>query len=143
VIFNILISRINTGIAFLFIFVLTLTETMDWNLLALPLLTFVLKLSCFIIGYFIIRMGYNLIVRGIQGEFKFSSEFKGLKGGLISSSPGLLFVLLGTCLIAFAMFVNKPFNYSNGSTRLRYEGSPLLKNDSIIIPTDTNTIINK
>jgi len=66
---------------------------MDSKLLTLPALIVLEKIVCFIIGYLIVRLGYKLLISGIKGEFKFTSEYKGIKGGLISSSPGLLFVL--------------------------------------------------
>jgi len=91
--------------------------TMDIEALVFPALIVLLKMTCFIIGYLIVRLGYNLLVSGIKGEFKFTSEYKGIKGGLISSSPGLLFVLLGTLLIAYTVFVDKPFKYDWGKQK--------------------------
>lgn len=78
-----------------------------------PMLILAEKLSCFFIGFFIIRMGYKLIASGIKGEFKFSANYKGVKGGLISSSPGLLFVLLGTTLIGYALFIEKSYTFNH------------------------------
>lgn len=66
-----------------------------------------LKLVCFFLGYLTIRLGYKLISDGIKGRFEFSAGYKDLKGGLISSSPGLLFVLLGCILIGYAMYLPK------------------------------------
>jgi hypothetical protein len=65
------------------------------------------KLICFFLGYKTIKLGYQLMKEGIKGEFNFSADYKGLKGGLISSSPGLLFLLLGILLIGYAMGVKK------------------------------------
>lgn len=62
-------------------------------------LSIVMKIVCFIIGYLIIRLGYNLISSGVKGEFKFSGKLGGLTTDLRSVSPGLLFVLLGVLLI--------------------------------------------
>ncbi|TWJ03528.1 hypothetical protein JN11_01074 [Mucilaginibacter frigoritolerans] len=88
---------------------------MDAKFITLPALIILEKIICFIIGYLIIRLGYNLIVSGIKGEFKFSSDYKGFRGALKSSSPGLLFVLLGAVLIAFTLFSKKTFEYSGGA----------------------------
>jgi hypothetical protein len=69
----------------------------------------VFKLTVLIAGVFITWMGYKLMVRGITGEFKFSANFRGLKSGLASASPGLLFLLLGVLLLIVAVFKDKPF----------------------------------
>ena len=70
-------------------------------------LIIVMKITCFILGYKIIRLGYNLITAGVKGEFKFSSDFVGFKADLTSLSPGLLFVLLGVLLMIVAIYINK------------------------------------
>lgn len=95
-----------------------------------PLMVILLKLVCFIIGYLIIRLGYKLINSGVKGEFKFTGETKGVKGGLVSSSPGLLFVLLGAILIGYAMYVNKPFSYERGGTGADTDQRKIIKIDS-------------
>ncbi|SEO59221.1 hypothetical protein SAMN05428947_10353 [Mucilaginibacter sp. OK283] len=95
-----------------------------------------MKVICFFLGYLIVKLGYNLINTGVKGEFNFTSEYKGIKAGLVSSSPGLLFVLLGTCLIAYAIFVEKPYHYDNGSTT----ATTISKPDSIYKPLLTDTI---
>ena len=66
-----------------------------------------LKIVCFVLGYLIIRLGYSLIKSGVTGEFKFATSWKGARADLASLSPGLLFVLLGVVLIAFAMYADK------------------------------------
>lgn len=67
----------------------------------------IIKLVCFYLGYSIVKLGYNLITQGVRGEFKFFAEYTKLKGGLISASPGLLFLLLGVILIGYAMNIKK------------------------------------
>lgn len=69
------------------------------------------KITALIVGYFIIKLGFGLIKSGIEGDFKFTTSFKGFKGGLVSSSPGLLFVLLGTALMIFSIYVEKETDY--------------------------------
>ena len=75
----------------------------------------VVKAICFILGYKTIKLGYQLMKDGIKGEFNFSADYKGLKGGLISSSPGLLFLLLGILLIGYAMGVKKTVSMESQS----------------------------
>lgn len=70
-------------------------------------LVVLMKIVCFILGYLTIRLGHDLIASGAKGEFKFSAKMSGATTNLASVSPGLLFVLLGTMLIGFAMFVEK------------------------------------
>ncbi|WP_121811802.1 hypothetical protein [Mucilaginibacter kameinonensis] len=79
------------------------------------ILVFTMKMACFLFGYLTIRLGYKLINSGVKGEFKFSAGYHGVKGGLVSSSPGLLFVLLGIILIAFAIKVEKPYEINKNS----------------------------
>jgi len=66
-----------------------------------------MKIVCFILGYFTVRLGYKLIASGVKGEFKFSAKLGGVKTDLASMSPGLLFVLLGVFLIGYAIYVEK------------------------------------
>jgi hypothetical protein len=65
------------------------------------------KITCFILAYLTIRLGYNLLVKGVSGEFKFNASLSGAKADLTSASPGLLFVLLGILLAAYAIQVDK------------------------------------
>jgi hypothetical protein len=67
------------------------------------------KLVVLVAGVLITWMGYSLMVKGVTGEFKFSANYHGLKSGLASASPGLLFLLLGVLLLITAVFKDKPF----------------------------------
>lgn len=78
-----------------------------WQYLTSFGLIVLMKIVVFILGYLTIRLGYNLIVSGVKGEFKFSANLGGAKADLVSVSPGLLFVLLGVFLIGYAMYVEK------------------------------------
>lgn len=68
---------------------------------ALPMWT--IKLTSIIVGYLVVRLGYNLLMAGVKGEFTFTSDMKGIKAGLASTSPGLLFLLLGVILMIYAV----------------------------------------
>jgi len=67
----------------------------------------IIKIICFTLGFLTIWLGYKLTNDGVKGQFKFSGDYKGIKGGLVSSSPGLLFLMLGIILIGYAMGVTK------------------------------------
>ena len=78
-----------------------------------------MKVSCFILGYLIVRLGYDLIASGVKGEFKFSASLGGAKADLASISPGLLFVLLGVFLIGYAIHVEKEIVFTPVPTAVR------------------------
>lgn len=73
-----------------------------------PILLF--KLALLWAGVSIVRMGYELLLRGVTGEFKFQGGFSGAKADLVSASPGLLFALLGVVLLAIGALSDKPFS---------------------------------
>lgn len=77
----------------------------------------VLKVTCFILGYLIVKIGAGLLRDGIAGEFKFSASLPGAKGDLVSASPGLLFLLVGGVLIGYALWVPKPAEFQSEETR--------------------------
>ena len=96
----------------------------------------IIKVFCFYLGYLIVKLGYNLMTDGIKGEFKFFAEFTKLKGGLISASPGLLFLLLGVILIGYAMKIKKEITLDTYINYEKKEGKrelPFDKKDTIII----------
>lgn len=73
------------------------------------------KLSALIIGYLVVKLGYELLVKGITGEFKFKGSIAGGKADLVSASPGLLFLLLGIVLMGTAILKDKPFSTASTS----------------------------
>jgi hypothetical protein len=85
-----------------------------------------MKIVCFVLGYLTIRLGYQLIASGAKGEFKFSTKFGGIKADLASVSPGLLFVLLGTMLIGYAISVEKITEYHKRVDPIVNEGPSTL-----------------
>ncbi len=67
------------------------------------------KLAVLVVGYLIARLGHDLLIKGVSGDFKFSTEFKGSKADLVSASPGIFFILMATILIAIGVIKDKPF----------------------------------
>lgn len=57
------------------------------------------RISAIGAGVYIVWLGHNTMIRGVKGEFEFEGQFGKLKG----SVPGLLFVLLGTLAIGWAL----------------------------------------
>jgi len=88
-----------------------------------------MKIVCFILGYLTIRLGYLLIASGARGEFKFSAKFAGIKADLASISPGLLFVLLGTILIGYAIYVEKEIRFYRNSAVSAEKYAPMIPKD--------------
>ncbi len=67
-----------------------------------------LKITAFIIGFFVIKLGHDTLVKGITGEFDFGFSGSGIKTKLKSASPGTFFVLMGTAIIIWSMVAEKP-----------------------------------
>ena len=59
----------------------------------------IIRIVAIVAGAFIVWLGHNTLIRGIKGEFEFEGAFGKLKG----SAPGLLFVLLGSLAIGWAL----------------------------------------
>jgi hypothetical protein len=67
------------------------------------------KIGVLLVGYLLGRLGHDLLIKGVSGEFKFKSALAGSTADLISSSPGVFFILMATALIAIAVIKDKPF----------------------------------
>jgi hypothetical protein len=89
-------------------------EYILFSMTVVPILVF--KLAVLWAGVSVVRMGYDLLLRGVIGEFKFQGGFKGVKADLVSASPGLLFALLGVILLAIGTLTDKPFSIDLTST---------------------------
>ena len=70
----------------------------------------VFKLTVLVVGYLFARLGYNLLIKGVGGEFKLRTELKGMKADLVSASPGLFFIAMATVMIGVAIWKDKPFS---------------------------------
>lgn len=67
------------------------------------------KLAILFVGYLIAKLGHDLLVKGVTGQFKFHTEIKGTKADLVSASPGIFFILMAAILIAIGILKDKPF----------------------------------
>src|SRR5262245_55926091 len=93
-----------------------------------------MKPVVFVLGSLTIRLGYNLVRSGVQGDFKFSAKLAGAQADLASISPGLLFVFLGVSLIAIAIYVDKTVTVSGGEQFSNSVGHTVP--DSLTFPSD-------
>ncbi len=84
----------------------------------------IFKLAVLIVGYLIGKLGYELLVKGVTGQFKFQTEFKGAKADLVSVSPGLFFILMATILIAIGVIKDKPFETKVTTGSVQTAGEP-------------------
>ena len=62
------------------------------------------KIVCLIVGYLFAKLGYELLLKGVTGKFKFRGEMKGFKADLVSASPGTFFILMGTIIVAVTIY---------------------------------------
>lgn len=79
----------------------------------------IFKLGVLIVGYLIARLGYQLLLQGIRGEFKFQGKYRETTLDLISASPGIFFIFLATVLLVVGVLKDKPF----GTEQLREAAS--------------------
>jgi hypothetical protein len=84
----------------------------------------IFKLAVLFVGYLIGKLGYELLVKGVTGQFKFHTEFQGAKADLVSVSPGLFFILMATILIAIGVIKDKPFETKVTSGAVQTIGEP-------------------
>ena len=79
------------------------------QMLAQLLSVLIIKIVAMIIGYRIVKLGYDALLRGIKGEFDFGGKVTGkIELKLLSASPGLFFVLFGSSIIIWSLAVSKP-----------------------------------
>ncbi len=69
----------------------------------------VLKVTAFIIGYLIVKLGHDTMIKGVTGEFDFGFSGSGVETKLKSASPGVFFILMGSAIIIWGLTVEKPF----------------------------------
>jgi hypothetical protein len=102
------------------------------NLILVDLaMIFLLKCICVVLGYKIIKLGYTLLSDGVKGKFNFSLNYHGIKSGLVSASPGLLFVFLGVCLIVAGLWINKNIQFESAKKSNSFPVLAPIKSDSL------------
>lgn len=88
-------------------------KTSEYISIAFMISVLILKITAFVLGFLIVKMGHNTLVRGITGEFDFGFSGSGFTTKLKSASPGLLFVLMGALIIIWSMAVEKPLEVAS------------------------------
>jgi hypothetical protein len=99
------------------------------------------KLAVLFVGYLIAKLGYELLVKGVTGEFKFQTQYRGAKADLISASPGIFFILMATALLAIGVLKDKPFEttVTTGAVGTTGEHEPQSENKPTLRPHPTVT----
>lgn len=78
----------------------------------------IIKLTAMVAGYKIVSLGHDALVKGLKGEFLFTSNLAKDRGMMLKgASPGLLFVLLGSLLIGWAIYIDKPIAWNNSQNQ--------------------------
>ncbi|MBU1341649.1 MAG: hypothetical protein KKE44_23695 [Proteobacteria bacterium] len=92
----------------------------------------VLKITACVLGYLIVRLGHDTLIKGISGEIDFGFSGSGIKTKLKAGSPGALFVLMGAAIILWGLTVQKPMEIKMlpaspvaGIEEVRQESNPL------------------
>ncbi|HEC15605.1 MAG TPA: hypothetical protein ENI99_03390 [Sedimenticola sp.] len=61
-----------------------------------------IKITAFILGYLIVRLGHDTLIKGITGEIDFGFKGSGIETKLKAGSPGAFFILAGAAIIMAA-----------------------------------------
>ncbi len=69
----------------------------------------ILKITAFVLGYLIVRLGHDTLIKGVTGAFDFGFEGGGVSTKLKAATPGTFFVLAGAAIIIWGLFVSKPY----------------------------------
>lgn len=70
----------------------------------------VLKVTAFVLGFLIVRLGHDTMIKGVKGDIDFGFSGSGVKAKLKSGSPGAFFVLAGAAIIIWGLLVEKPMS---------------------------------
>ncbi len=76
--------------------------------IAFMLSVLALKITAFVLGYLIVRLGHDTLIKGVTGQIDFGFSGSGFKAKLKAASPGALFVLMGAAIIIWGLTVQKP-----------------------------------
>ena len=74
-----------------------------------------MKITAFVIGYLIVKLGHDTLIKGVSGDIDFGFSGGGVETKLKSASPGAFFVLAGAAVIMWGLLVEKPISLSLGS----------------------------
>lgn len=89
----------------------------------------VLKVTAFVLGYLIVRLGHDTLIKGVTGEIDFGFSGSGFKTKLKAASPGALFILMGAAIILWGLAVEKPMAIKM-SPPAQYQSGPEVKKDA-------------
>jgi hypothetical protein len=81
------------------------------------------KLVALLVGYLFARLGYTLFLKGVTGEFKFSTDIRGVKADLASVSPGLFLILMGAIVLCITIYKGFDVDFPAASTTDSRPGS--------------------
>lgn len=86
----------------------------DPNLLSIvnTIAVLLAEITTLVVGYLLVRLGFELIRDGAKGDFNFTGDLRGIKLGLASVSPGTLFALLGAVVIVVTLIQHRSVNTS-------------------------------
>lgn len=92
-----------------------------WLILANLSGLLIIKVLLILVAYFVIRMGYQLLVDGVKGNFKFNTELHGVKADLVSASPGTFFLLLGVSVLLYTLHEESTVSYKQSVDQISAE----------------------
>jgi len=121
---------------------LLLAEPVDKTLVAISFIIsiLVMKITAFILGYLIVKLGHDTLIKGISGEIDFGFKGGGISTKLKSGSPGAFFILAGAAIIMWAMFVEKTYEVGNEKTPVAVEEVMNKGDDSALEKPDKPTL---
>lgn len=73
-----------------------------------------MKICAFVVGYLIVKLGHDTLIKGVSGDIDFGFSGGGVETKLKSASPGAFFVLAGAAIIMWGLFVEKPITLTMG-----------------------------
>lgn len=90
-----------------------------WALGTVLSLGFLIIASFGFVGAGTIYLGYRLILFGTTNSFNFTSDLKGWKLGLASTSPGLFLVLCGAAICLYVVRLLAKIDHRSSKSRTR------------------------
>lgn len=96
----------------------------------------ILKVTAFVLGYLVVKLGHDTLIKGVSGEIDFGFSGSGFKTKLKAASPGALFVLMGSAIIMWSMFVEKPLkiDYKPANETVQTQQNPKPALNRIPVP---------